>query len=456
MTGNARAPLRSVVVVGGGLVARAAALGFARALPGARVTLVSAAVPDDAFADRLPLVLPCAHGMLTRLGLDPELMVARGIAMRRPASRFTDWSRDRAPWLVSDDLAAPVGPVALHHLWLRACLGKRTVPPFHALLPGCVAALAGRADPHADAALHLDPSAVGNALAAMARQSGVALAAPLRGVHRAAGHVAAVVLEDGTRHEADLFVDASGAARRLIAEDAAFEPWHDTLPCDRLTLAPDPHPAAFVGDDYRATANGWSARWRGLLAQGTSSEHGTTAGIAFAPGRLAHPFAGNVLALGEAAAQPGPLGLTGLTLALAQLELALELLPCRGDEPLLRAEYNRRAGLRADRLRDFLGAQYHGGGRRRGAFWSALTDRPRPPALERVLVQFRQRGHLASADETSVGRDAWAAVLLGQGLRPHRGDPIAAALSPDDAANVIFRRARDIADRHSDRIAPRL
>ena len=442
MTGNARAPLRSVAVVGGGLVALAAALGFARAVPGARVVLVPAPVPDDAFADRLPLVWPSSLGMLARLGLDPAALVTRGLARARGATRFADWSRDGTPWLVADDAAADAGPVALHHLWWRAREGGGgAVPPFHTLFPACAAALAGRVDPAADAALHLDPQAVARALATMGARAGVTPTAPLRAIERHGDRVAAAVLEDGTRVEAELFVDATGSARRLIAPAAAWHSWHDALPCDRLRLAPDDTAPAFPGDDYRATETGWQARWRGLRATATASAHDMSrdGAITLAPGRLGRAFDANVLALGEAAAQPGPLGLAALTLALAQLDLALELLPARGDEPLLRAEYDRRAGQRADRLRDFLGAHYRAGGPRRGAFWQSLDRRPCPPSLAAVLAQFAQRGHLVTADEDSVARDAWIAVLVGQGLRPRRPDPIAMTLSPDAAAAAVTR-----------------
>jgi tryptophan halogenase len=444
---NARAPLRSVIVAGGGLVSLAAAVAFARAVPGARVSLVPTPVPEDALADRLPLALPSTHATLARLGLTPDRLTARGLATRRQATRFTTRNDDRPAWLVGDDDAATAaGPVALHHLWQRARLDGRHIPPFHALIPGCVAALAGRDDPDGDAALHLDPQGVARALASLAQQCGISAAAPLRGVRHAGSDVATLALEDGTAVSADLFVDASGPARRLTAPGGAtaFIPWHDALPCDRLTLAPDHEAAPFMGDDYRATAAGWQARWRGLRAEGFTGPDGAGPGaIALVPGRVAHPFAGNVLALGEAAAQPGPLGLAGLTLALAQLDLALELLPCRVHEPLLRAEYNRRAGLRADRLRDFLGAQYRAAG--------AVRDRPAPPSLANVLAQFAQRGLLVTADEESVARDAWLAVLVGQGITPHRPDPIAATLSPGAAADAIVALAQGIAARFSNR-----
>ncbi len=443
MTGNSRRPLRSVAVVGGGPVALAAAIGFAQAAPGARVTLVPAPVEAAALADRLPLALPSTHALLARLGFAPDALLERGVARPRQASRFADWSRDGATWLVGDDVAASAGSIALHQLWLRADAG---VPPFHALVPACVAAEAGIFDPQVEPALHLDPRRLAQAFASGARQRGGPIGAPLATVERGEGGIAGLQLQDGTRLVADLYVDATGPARLLADASAAFAHWDAAVPCNRLTLVAEADDRRVVVDEYRAVDEGWTARWPGWRATASAAtDPSSQESIAFVPGRLAAPFAGNVLALGEAAVQPGPLGLAGFTAALGQLALALELLPGAADEPLLRAEYNRRANLRADRLRDFLGAHYRGGGRTRGRFWQDIAGLDRPASLAALLTQFEQRGHLVAEDEDSVLREAWLAVLLGQGIRPRRPDPIALSLAPADAARSVAAIASHLA-----------
>ncbi|MEJ8630143.1 tryptophan 7-halogenase [Sphingomonas sp. I4] len=141
--------------------------------------------------------------------------------------------------------------------------------------------------------------------------------------------------------------------------------------------------------------------------------------------------------------QPGPLGLTGFTLALAGLSLALDLLPVGGDTALLVAEYNRRIGQRADRMRDFLAAHQ-----------IALVyraDAAIPTSLATTLAQFMRRGTLPPVDEDLVERDAWIAVLIGQGLRPQRPDPIALGLSRDEARRLLADstgQARAAAGKH--------
>jgi len=430
---NARAALRSVAVVGGGPVALVSAAALKQALPVAEVTLVPAPVPADALADRFPLALPAVHDVLARIGMTPELLLARGVARPRYASVFADWSRDGSEWMVGDAAAATLAEGRLPALWLRAREARERVPPFHALNPSCVAAAAGIADPRVEPALHLDPARMGQALASIGGQAGVRFAAPFAGV-AADG---AVRLQDGTQIAADLMIDASGPAR-LLCRDRAFEDWRDALPGDRVMFAPtDEDPGAC--DRYRATAKGWHANWPGVRVEAGSE------GIAIAPGRLSRPSAGRVVAVGDASVQPGPLGRAGFTLALGQLALLLELLPARDPEPLLQAEVNRRAGLQADRMRDFLATHYHGGGRTQGPFWHRLRDGTRPASLDRLLAQFARRGQVVPADEELVQRDAWAAVLLGQGMRPERPDPIALSVPPAQAARLLKTLAARLA-----------
>lgn len=422
---NARAALRSIAVVGGGPVALVGAVALKQALPAAEVTLVPALVPADALADRFPLALPAVHDVLARIGMTADLLLARGVARPRYASAFADWSCDGSDWMVGDDAAATLAEGRLSALWLRAREARERVAPFHALVPACVAAAAGIADPRVEPALHLDPARMGQALASIGGQAGVRFAAPFAGVD-ADG---AIRSQDGMRIAADLMIDASGPAR-LLSGERAFADWRDALPTDRVTFGPADEDQGTT-DRYRATAQGWQATWPDVRVDASGQ------GIAIAPGRLTESFAGRVVALGDAAVQPGPLGRAGFTLALGQIALLLELMPARDPEPLLQAEYNRRAGLQADRMRDFLALHYHGGGRTQGPFWHRLQHLARPASVDRLLAQFARRGQVVPADEELVQRDAWTAVLLGQGMRPERPDPIALSVAPAEAARLL-------------------
>lgn len=295
------------------------------------------------------------------------------------------------------------------------------------------------------------------ALAATARAVGVVVmprGADLVGVERAGARIDALALADGTRLAADFFVDASGTGAGLVDTTTALrEDWRSTLPATKLLLQAAPvSTAANAIDDYQATEDGWRAAWphaRGITFGDQADDtvisralHATAAGgiVAIAPGRLTDGWSGNLLALGEAAAQPGPLALLGLPIALGQLSLALELLPGRDMEPLLIAEYNRRAAAYADEWHDYAAALYnacHMG----GVFWRTVANAPLPDRLRHRFAQFGRRGMVATSADQPIERDTWAALLLAGGRRPTLTDPSALALSPDAARNAVLQLA---------------
>ena len=222
-------------------------------------------------------------------------------------------------------------------------------------------------------------------------------------------------------------------------------------PVDRLLLGSvggRPSPA----DGYEATGIGWTARWpmNGRVLTGLAYASATTSDarakrqaggdverIVVRPRRRAAPFAGNVLALGDAAASVGPLGWMGLPLALAQLGLAIELMPARVIEPLLVAEYNRRATLRAERVHAYGAAFYLAGAGRSGEFWHPLRKRATPPELATALTQFGRRGTLPPVEEEIVPRGAWRQALIGLGVRPERRDPVALSVPAASAVAAL-------------------
>jgi tryptophan halogenase len=405
--------------------------------------------------------MPANTAMLSRIGLSPDLLVDRGVAVPRYASRFANWDATGVPLMVAEGKARSACALPPHHLWLRAATAG-PIPGFAALFPATAIAMASgpiTASPHAEPALHLDPARMMQALAATARAVGVVVlprGADLVAVERAGTRIEAIALADGTRLIADLFVDASGPGAGLVDPPTApREDWRSTLPATKLLLQAAPTAASpgFI-DEYRATEDGWQAAWpraRGLAFgdrtdDAAISRAAPTAAwggiVATAPGRLIDGWSGNLLALGEAAAQPGPLGLLGLPITLGQLSLALELLPDRDMEPLLIAEYNRRAGAYADEWHDYAAAHYHAC-RAGGTFWQTIANAPLSARLRQRYAQFARRGMVATSADQPVERDAWAALLLAGGRLPTLTDPVALGVSPEAARRAVLQLARE-------------
>lgn len=451
---NAREPLRSVVVVGGGPTAMVAAIGFARALPQAQVTLIATPPDPAALADRLPAIAPAAAAIAAAVGLDEAMLVAAGAATHRVGERFA-WSAN--PFAIGDgDGVAALAGAALHQLWLAHGEGA-----YAALVPGAAMAMAERFVPprdddrsvlsHVDHSLRIDAAIAAPLLARLARSAGVTIVTASTIAVTHAGTGIATLAADGTTRAADLYVDASGPAALLAPAQAEWIDWSATLPVDRLLLgsaAARPSPA----DSYEAHAIGWSARWplaaRTLTGVGYRSATtpdakarkllaGEAERIVLRPRRRAAPFAGNVLALGDAAAAVGPLGWMGFTLALMQLELALALMPARQPEPRLIAEYNRRATLRADHVHAYLSAFYHAGPGRSGDFWHPLRKAAVTGELAIALTQFGRRGTLPPVEDAVVPAGQWRQALIGLGVRPERHDPVALSVPRTTAVAAL-------------------
>lgn len=454
MSVNLRASPGRIVVVGAGPVGLVAAIAFARALPQAIITVI--ATPDDpaALADRLPVASPRALSWLATLGLDEAALIAAG-ATHRVGERF-DWGATSFALGQGEGVPSVAG-AALHQLWLAHGAGGR----FDALVPGAALAgterfVIGDGDPRSlltrvDHGLRIDPMRGRALLAARARGLRVAMVdgAGLR-VEREAAGVAALVLADGTRVSADLFVDAGGPAGPLLPVADDWIDWRGALPIDRLLLASGagrPSPT----DSYGAGATGWTGTWplmdRTLTGFAYAATHtndaralrqfGRTGAerIVLAPGRRAEPFRGNVLMLGDGAAVVGPLGLHGFSLACAQIALAMELMPA--GEPLLIAEYNRRATMQADRVSEYVASFYHAARPRGGEFWHPLRSGPVPAGLAAVLAQFGQRGTLPPMEEEMIAKGDWTQTLIGLGIRPVRADPIALSVPATTAIAAL-------------------
>jgi tryptophan halogenase len=363
--------------------------------------------------------------------------------MPRLGLRFEHWPAGGETWYhVHGDNGAPAGGNAFHQLWARARRAGQA-DLYHRYAAAGVLAETGKfvhpqGEPGAllasfDYALRLDPDRYRRILASLADQLRVARTqGDFAGVEpRDDGGVAALLVGDGRRIEADLHIDASGSIAMLArAVGGAFEDWSGALPYDRLLLGEGPPSAATPNDTVIGGARGWRFAsplpGRTVLGQvyaSTDPAHDGRA-ITLRPGRLANPWIRNVLAIGDAAVALDPLHWPNLHLAQSGIARALELLPGRDCHPVEIAEYNRRAREEARRMRDFQALHYL----RAGAPIEI------PESLARTLQQFESRGRLPSYDEDSLPDEIWLSALLGLGVLPRDIQPLAAGLDADTAA----------------------
>lgn len=452
-----REPLRRVVVVGGGQVGVLTAIALRRAMPTCEVVVIGGQPGPAAFADWSPGAMPFTNKLHDRLGIAEADIVNRAGGSHRLVTRYAGWDRGNAAGVVAyGEALAPQRKTA----FVRALAAVRAHGG--ALPPASLAevlANAGRFAPpppgeptpisSVDYALRWNPAAYRALLigAAEALQVGYVEGAIDMVEPGPADTVAAIGLAGLGRIEADLFIDCSGPQASLIASHPRFAmvDWSQSLPTRFVYLAqPDP-PLAALEDRVTLTRTGWVSEVAGRdgvqVTLGTSDAvprdealsllGGRARGvIALTPGRLADPWIGNVIALGDAAARFEPLGPFHLDLAHRQLALLLEMLPGRHITPHERAEYNRRSVLMMEGVHELLALHFA-----TPAAQSVFGVQGLPGRGATVTDQFTRRGRIPLREEFPLLSSEQFALLVALGWQPglppaaHHADAAGEALA---------------------------
>jgi len=458
--GMLQGQIKSIAIAGGGVTGWLAASLLARVLRGSREIVVietgDADTPQREFA-----TLPPLTGLHTILGIDENDMLAKTDGTFRLATKFRDWSRIGGEYLHPlGETGANLNSIAFRHYWLK--LRQSGLSASYADFNLCaVAAQAGKfIRPSTDKrsvlstleyAYHLDAVRYAAYLRDYAckqcvRSEQGKIAAVTR--NSTTGWVDAIVLEDGRRFEADLFLDCTGSKAQLIGADTGFEDWSPWLPCDRaIALSAAGGDASLPCSRSVAHESGW--RWRiplqnrvghgfvytsafmndddalsTLLGAVGSDASGEPVSWKFVNGRRRDIWSGNVIALGAAAATLEPL--ENINVHIAQIGIArlLALFPDGSFAHGEHEEYNRLMASELDRIRDFLILHYHATARSDSPFWNRCREMQVPDTLARKIRQFQSRGRVVLYDEEMFSEDSWASVFLGQDVLPRRYDPL--------------------------------
>lgn len=430
--------IRSILVAGDGLVGLSAALAFTRALPQATVTILALPPDPAALADLLPSTLPTIGRFHAAIGFDELDLVANNVAHHHLGTRFTGFSPE--PWTHSfGEVGRGEGAVPFHQLWLGAQREGRNLPFDCYSAASVIGGMGKFVHPSGDVSSPLSTYIYGLRLhPARYRAKLDQAAGHLRRIESesvnlersADGAIAALLLDNDRREQADLFLDCTGTRALLRGEsDPPFEDWSDWITPTDFDLEwaepADPNPLDHFARD------GSEIRWSASTPGGSLAAN-FRPGEAVRPGRRT-PFVGNVLALGDAAVALGPIHGTGLSLAHNAILRAIELLPGRNCHPLELAEYNRLTAQETERARDFVALLY-------------LTDwiAPPPRSLARTLQQWRARGRLPFFEEEMFDQSSWVEALIGMGILPDAVAPQALEVDSNAAASAMAKLASTI------------
>ena len=442
---------RSVAVVGGGLALWLTALALSRKLPDSVAVTAVETRPeplDDAlYGTVLP---PEAYALHLDLGIaEPELVqeVETGFAF---GTTYLDWAETDRSWVSAFHAPLPVvagvplaklvaaqDSVDLGNCLLSAAAARRGVfahPPESGDTPLSSAEYGYLADPRDLARLYR------SRCTGRVRMLGGSLA----DIERESGRVSALRIDDGTRVEADLWVDASGLDASLLGQ-----PEGDFAPIGAsLGEAPSPPgpPTAIVQSDEAGWSVSTPLRTRTLRTRVGAPAMGDA--FTFAPAIHPAPWTGNAVAVGTAAACLHPLTVAAMRLLLRDVRRLLDLFPVGPDTHVEAGAYNAACTRAAEEAHHYQLAHFADVALPSGPVWDGVAARlapdTRPSALARKLRQYAERGYLVDYDFEPFDADSWAILHAGLGRRPRRADALAATVPAPEAAAHLRRLAGEV------------
>lgn len=428
-------------MVGGGQVGILTAIALRRSLPGCEVIVIGGVPGPASFADWSPTAMPFTNKLHDRLGISEADIVTNAGGSYRLITRYLAWGgAGQSGALAYGEVLDPALKTAFARDWGRVRASGLGTPPVASLAQ--VLAEAGRFAPpppgeptpisDIDYALRWNPAAYRALLIdrAEALQIGY-VEGVIDSIELGEGDmIAAIGLSGQGRIAADLFIDCSGPQATLLAAQSrfVFTDWSDTLPTRSIYLGQLGAPMAALEDRITLTGAGWVSEVAGR--DGLQATLGAPASvlredalamlrvparavIALTPGRVAEPWIGNVIAIGDAAARFDPLGPLHLDLSHRQLDLLLEMLPGRVISPLERAEYNRRSGLMMDGVHEVLALHFASLEAQR-----VFGTQPLPKRVATVIDQFSRRGRIPFREELPLLGHEQFALMAALGSRP--------------------------------------
>lgn len=474
--------VKSVAIVGRDASLWLAAAAIHRSLGAAGVQVRAVELPSRLSAADCYSTLPSLGSMHRMLGVDEAKMLEVASGVPVAAQRFSNWAKGYPPYLVAfDHESGESGDLPFTQYWLKGH-GEGLRAGIEDFSVGCACARLGRVplarpgqDPELSASYgyNLDARDYSEALKQLVTKRGVeTLNGRVANVNVDGERIVSVELDDGSRVEADLFIDASGAERALIMRlpGAQFQSWSDRFASDRILVASAP---AFKTLPAFAEISAFRAGWIGIhplrdrtaitavyssnsmpdqaiIAQLSVLARLPVTGEAVAsdskPGMLDRAWIGNCIAVGEAAVAIEPLDAISLHVAQGCISHLITLFPATAEQMPEAKPYNERIRAFASNIADFTQAHYLLNRRFDEPFWDLSRDAQATPTLRRKIDLFSARGAVSITDHETFTEQNWALLFLGAGIEPESYDPRIDLLPNEPLIGKVQQRLHAVAE----------
>ena len=471
--------VQTVAVVGRDAALWLTAAAIQRSLGSAGVAVVAVELPSWLTPVDCHSTLPSLASMHRLLGIDEAKMLEAASGVPVAAQRFSNWSKGAAPFLLAyDDEPPPSGDLPFSQYWLKGHKeGLRVALEDFSL--GCACAKLGHVplarpeagEPSASYGYNLDASVYAEALKQLATKRGIECRrGKIADVALDGERIKSLELDDGSRIEADLFIDASGAERVLMMRmpGAKFERWKDQFGCDRIVTASAARLKSLPAfSQISAFRGGWIGLYPlrdrtavvAVYASDIVSDHsipgelpllarmlvsGDAVVAELKPGMLERSWIGNCVAVGDAATALEPLDAAQLHVVQGCISHLISVFPATAEEMPEASAYNKVMRSFAANVRDFALAHYVLNRRFDEPFWDRAREAEVPPTLRRKLDLFAARGAVALGDEETFSEESWALLMLGGGIEPDGYDPRIDLLPDEPHIEKVQQRLRAV------------
>jgi tryptophan 7-halogenase len=497
-TATTAAPIGRIIIVGGGTAGWMAAAAFGRTLNPRATETVLIESDEIGIVGVGEATIPPIKNFNAMLGIDENDFVAKTQGSFKLGIEFDGWRREGESYLHPfGAYGSDIEGIKFHHIWQKLNSQGLKIP-LGALSLCTVAAQKAKfdkppRDPRSalstlDYAYHFDAGLYAKYLRTYAEARGVKRReGKITHVQQRSedGFIESVVMEDGTRISADLFIDCSGF-RGLLIEDAlhsGYEDWSHYLPCNRAVAVPSERTTPLL-PYTRSTARAAGWQWRIPLQHRTGNGYvycsdfisddqaieTLLAGLdgkalaeprklRFTTGRRKQAWVKNCVSLGLASGFMEPLESTSIHLVQNGISKLLALFPDMSFNPAERDEYNRLTKIQWEQIRDFLILHYKLNERTGSEFWTRCAAMDIPETLQRKMDLFAGRGRLFHYEDELFADASWTAVMIGQGLVPKGYDTLADALDDQQLTQMvgqmasIFERTANTMPHHADYVA---
>jgi tryptophan halogenase len=476
---SAPAPIRNVVIVGGGTAGWMTAAALVRlTTAGVAITLIESEEIGTVGVGEatIPPLLDFNH----MLGIDENEFVRETQATFKLGIEFVNWARE------GDRYIHPFGVygrdalgIKFHQIWLRERQLAGDFGDPGAIGDFCVSVIAARLGrfnrptntPGAVLstlryAYHFDAGLYARFLRSHAEAGGVTrIEGRIEGVEKDAesGFIAALKLQDGRTITGDFFVDCSGFRSLLLGEalGVRYRSWQHWLPCDRAIAVPSAVAAPPI-PYTRSTAGKAGWRWRIPLQHRVGNGHVYSSAhlsedeaacellegldsaqladarpLRFVAGRREKLWEKNCVAIGLSAGFIEPLESTSIHLIQSGVFKLMGLFPDSGFNGHEIDKYNALLTEEYERVRDFIILHYWATERGDSDFWNHCRTMEIPDSLAEKVDLWSAKGRVFREQYDLFTEDSWIAVLLGQRKFPQSHDPLVNMLPLDESARFL-------------------